>query len=173
MKLEGTENVVAAEQAGQLLTLWQGYASLLAGEASAQAEYQGLQHQIEESMTPAQLQAIAKLQLTTQDMGSAKGGMGAGPSDSTNSRRTRSAGTSSSSSSTSRRSSGAGFTGGPPGGGEMMIMGGPAGGLTTTQTAGSSASAPVTAQATGDISSRLVQAILEYLRGKLAVSAAG
>ena len=172
MQLEGTENVVAAEQAGQLLTLWQGYASLLAGDTSAEAEYQGLQHQIEESMTSAQLQAIAGLQLTTSDMSSALGAMGGGPSDAMNSRRTRSAGTSSSSSSTSQRSSGAGFSGGPPGGGEMMIVGGPPGGLTSTQTANTAASAPVTTQASGEINSGLVQAIIEYLQGKLGTSTA-
>ena len=55
MQLDGTENAVTAEQAGELLTLWQGYSSLLSGEYAAQEEYDGLQHQIEETMSAAQL----------------------------------------------------------------------------------------------------------------------
>lgn len=170
IQLDGTENAVTAEQAGELLTLWQGYASLLSGGYAAQEEYDGLQHQIEETMSAAQLQSIAKLELTADDMGSIMAKMGPVSE-------ARPARNPAGSSSSSRSSSG-GFggmpTGGgaPPmgGGGEMMILGGPAGGVTTTQAAGSSASAPVTARATGDINPGLVQAILEYLQGKLETS---
>jgi hypothetical protein len=167
MQLDGTENAVTAEQAGELLTLWQGYSSLLSGESPAQEEYKGLQHQIEETLTAAQLQSIAKLELTVDDMGSAMAEMG----PLSEARPARSSAGSSSSSSSSSGGFGGGPGGGMPtgGGAEILMMGGPPGGMESTASGGGGAdsSAPVSLQATGDINPQLVQAVIAYLQGKL------
>jgi hypothetical protein len=78
LKLDGTSTAVDAAQAAKLLPLWQAYSSLLGSSTAAEAEFSGLEHQIEAAMTPAQLEAIAKLKLTTSDTQSifAPGGAG-------------------------------------------------------------------------------------------------
>ncbi len=67
-KLEGTEQAVTAEQAAELLPLWQVYQSLTASDTAAQAEIDALVQQIQGTMTSDQIQAIATLNLTQQDM---------------------------------------------------------------------------------------------------------
>ena len=46
LKLEGTDQVVTASQAGQLLTLWQAYQSLSNSDTSSQVELEALVKQI-------------------------------------------------------------------------------------------------------------------------------
>jgi hypothetical protein len=65
MLLEQTENAVTPEQAAALLPLWQ---ALQAGGVTAQAEVNAVLKQIEGTMTSEQLQAIAAMQLTQEDM---------------------------------------------------------------------------------------------------------
>ncbi len=65
LKLEGTANAVTAEQARTLLPLWQLFqGSALRDDAERRATLVA----IEKAMTPAQLQAIAALQLTESDL---------------------------------------------------------------------------------------------------------
>jgi hypothetical protein len=78
IKLEGTANAVTTSQAATLLPLWQAYASLLSTSTSAQAEYEGLQNQIEAAMTADQLKAIDAMKLTQGDMQAAFQGFGGG-----------------------------------------------------------------------------------------------
>ncbi len=68
LKLDETEYAVTAEQAAELLPLWQVYQSLSASDTAAQEEIDALIEQIEETMTPEQDQAIAEMQLTQEDM---------------------------------------------------------------------------------------------------------
>lgn len=63
--LEGTEDAVTPEQAQALLPLWQA----LQGDAlQGQAEVNAVLGQIERAMTPAQLSAIAAMQLSRDDL---------------------------------------------------------------------------------------------------------
>ncbi|MBC7249211.1 MAG: hypothetical protein H5T62_02925 [Anaerolineae bacterium] len=64
LQLEGTENAVTPEQAKTLLPLWKA----LQGGVTAQAEINAVLKQIEGTMTQEQLQAIAAMQLTQEDL---------------------------------------------------------------------------------------------------------
>lgn len=64
MKLEGTANAVTPDQAAALLPLWQA----LQGGVTAQMEVNAVLAQIERTMTQEQLEAIAAMQLTTDDL---------------------------------------------------------------------------------------------------------
>jgi len=64
LQLEETENAVTPEQAATLLPLWQA----LRGGVTAQAEVDAVLKQIEGTMTPEQLEAIAAMQITQEDM---------------------------------------------------------------------------------------------------------
>jgi hypothetical protein len=59
---------IAADQAQELVPLWQAYRSLVTSETSAQQEREALLTQIEESMTAEQIEAIANMNLTATDM---------------------------------------------------------------------------------------------------------
>jgi hypothetical protein len=64
LQLEETGSAVTPEQAATLLPLWQA----LQGGVTAAAEVNAVLKQIEETMTPQQLLAIAGMQLTQEDM---------------------------------------------------------------------------------------------------------
>ncbi|MBU0703800.1 MAG: hypothetical protein KKC18_08020 [Chloroflexi bacterium] len=64
MQLEGTEYAITPEQATTLLPLWRA----MQGGVTAQVEVNALLKQIEGTMTQEQLQAIAAMQLTQDDM---------------------------------------------------------------------------------------------------------
>jgi hypothetical protein len=67
-KLEGTDNAITAEQAAQLLPLWQVYDQLSTSDTAAQEEVTALVEQIQETMTPDQMTAINAMNLTPQDI---------------------------------------------------------------------------------------------------------
>jgi len=64
LRLEGTANAVTAAQATRLLLLWQALKTLSASSTSATEEVTAVQNQISAAMDPAQVSAIAGLQLT-------------------------------------------------------------------------------------------------------------
>ena len=68
LKLEGTANAITAEQAKSLLPLWQAIVALSGTTTTAEAELTAVQNQIVAALTPAQLQAIGVLQLTTTQL---------------------------------------------------------------------------------------------------------
>ncbi len=68
LQLSGTPNAVNAEQAQALIPLWQAIIALSDGETTASEELTAVQDQISQTMTPAQLQAIAALQITNTDL---------------------------------------------------------------------------------------------------------
>ena len=116
--LEETEHVVTPEQAEALLPLWQ---ALQGGGVTIQKEIDAVLKQIEAAMTQEQLQAIAAMQLTQEDLqawmeeqgmgGGAPGGGPGGPGpggDMTDEEREA-----------ARATAQAGGGGMPPGGGEM------------------------------------------------------
>jgi hypothetical protein len=65
LRLAETEQAVTAEQAKKLLPLWQA----LRGGVTADAEVNAVLRQIEGAMTSDQLEAIAAMQLTQEDLG--------------------------------------------------------------------------------------------------------
>lgn len=68
LKLEGTPNAVTAKQASDLLPLWQVYSSLIISDTAAQQEKDALAQQIQETMSPPQIQAIDSLNLTQREI---------------------------------------------------------------------------------------------------------
>jgi len=67
LKLEGTDLAVDAQQASELLPLWQAYNELMTSDTAAQAEIDAVVTQIQETINPQQLQAITDMKLTQQD----------------------------------------------------------------------------------------------------------
>ncbi len=67
-KLEGTANAVTAQEAGQLLPLWQQVAQLSTKGDTNTADYTAVYKQIESAMTSSQIQAIQSMSLTAADI---------------------------------------------------------------------------------------------------------
>jgi len=67
-RLEGTEQAVDAKQAADLLPLWKAYRNMSSSTSSSLVEVQALLQQISGEMTEEQLNAIAAMELTAQDM---------------------------------------------------------------------------------------------------------
>jgi hypothetical protein len=68
IKLDGTKEAVTAEQAKELLPLWETLQVLTTSDTAATEEKDALVGQIQEAMTKEQTQAITSLGLTRQDM---------------------------------------------------------------------------------------------------------
>jgi hypothetical protein len=68
INLEGTDLAVDVDMAKQLLPLWQTLQSLESSDTAAAEEKTAALESIEETMTPAQIQAIRDMQLTQQSM---------------------------------------------------------------------------------------------------------
>ena len=108
-KLEGTPQAVTAQQAAQLIPLWQVYKDLSSSDTAAQEEIDGLVQQIQDTMTSEQMQAIQNMNLTRQDIFTVMQDQGI----------TQGRGQGNGNRSNSQNSNGGGFAlpdGGPPGG---------------------------------------------------------
>ena len=164
IKLESTTLAVNSDQADQLLPMWETLQSLASSGTSATQEVDAVVSQINDTMSAQQISSITAMNLTQQDLAAAVADAGT------------SATTSSSASTTSASSvqlqAGAAAQGGgnPPsdmgGGGMPASMGVQASGQTqtgTTQTV-TTQSAGTTAQ----ISSALINTLVEILRKKIA-----
>ncbi len=68
-KLEEGSIAADAEQAAELIPLWQVLKSLLESDTAAEEEIEALVSQIEETMTAEQIESIAAMELTREDMG--------------------------------------------------------------------------------------------------------
>ena len=81
LKLEDTNQTVSTEQATELLPLWQTMQVLSESDTAAQQEIEALITQIQETMTPEQMQDITDMNLTREDMMSLmqEQGLAAGP----------------------------------------------------------------------------------------------
>lgn len=66
--LDGIDNAIDAQAAAELLPLWKAVRSLSESESVAPEEIEAVFKQIEETMDPEQVQAIAAMQLTGADM---------------------------------------------------------------------------------------------------------
>lgn len=68
LKLEGTDLAITREQAANLLPLWKAAKTLAASDTTTQDEINALYQQIEEALTPEQLNAIKTMTWTTQEI---------------------------------------------------------------------------------------------------------
>lgn len=85
LSLEETESAINAALAAKLLPLWQAYQSLSNSDTAADAELNALLNQIQDTMNPEQVQAIAGMKLTDEgvdarfeELGIGFGGAGLG-----------------------------------------------------------------------------------------------
>ena len=76
LRLENTDMAVSAAQATDLLPLWKGYRSLSGSDAASSAELEALDGQILAAMTSEQIQAVAAMQLTREDLDAAMDELG-------------------------------------------------------------------------------------------------
>ena len=75
-KLEDTELVVTSEQAKSLLPLWQAVRSLSNSDTAASAEMAAVEQQIQDTLTPEQMDQINAMQLTRADLQTLAGELG-------------------------------------------------------------------------------------------------
>jgi hypothetical protein len=78
MLLEGTDEAVTQEQAGELLTAWQMMGALQESGTAAEAEVDAVLDQIQTAMTEEQIAAIKEMKLTPNslmEMAAQRGGM--------------------------------------------------------------------------------------------------
>lgn len=68
LQLQSTTQAVTFQQAQVLIPLWQAIVALSGDETTASEELTAVQNQIAEAMTPAQLEAIAKMQITNANL---------------------------------------------------------------------------------------------------------
>ncbi len=68
LRLEGTVHAVTPEQAQSLVMLWQALKTLSTDSTAAEEEVAAVQDQIVKAMTETQLQAIAAMRLTNDDL---------------------------------------------------------------------------------------------------------
>lgn len=167
LKLDETDNAVTAEQAQELLPLWETLQVLSESDTAAQQEMDALVEQIQETMTTEQRQAITAMNLTRADMqsilreqGLSLGGSQAGGQNNNFTGRNQNGG---------GGFGPGGFPGGaPPQGG---FPGGPGGG--GGQGSGLTPNQIATAQASRQQTSRvlvppmLINALIEYLQAKV------
>jgi hypothetical protein len=116
-KLDGSANDLSAEQAQQMLVLWQAYVQLTDSDTTATQEKEAVVSQIQSTLTSEQLAAIEALNLRARDVNDLMQEKGLSANASTDKTTTTS--------STSNR----GGMGGGPGGGGMPGGGMPGGGM--------------------------------------------
>jgi hypothetical protein len=166
IKLDGTDNAVTAEQAKELLPLWETLKDLYSSDTAATQEIDALTAQIQETMTAQQTQAITTLNLTRQDMFSVmqSAGTGFGNAQNGNSQN----GNSSNNSNRTFNPDGGGFQGPPPGGGfgpgsNANFQG--QGSRTQSSNSTSSSNSQTTVNP-NRIPTPLVQAVIDFLKKK-------
>ncbi len=152
-KLQGTGNAINATQAGALVPLWQAYAQLTSSNTAAQAEIDAVVAQVQQTLTPAQMQAITAMKLTRRDMytemsslGLTNGGASGTPGFSF-----------------TPRAGGTGGGGGFPGGG-FAGGGVPGAGGTTTRPTPNATQNALRAQYANRIPTALMNALISYLQ---------
>ncbi|MGZ9221082.1 MAG: hypothetical protein ACXW4Q_03160 [Anaerolineales bacterium] len=157
LKLAGTDQDISAEQAEDLILYWQVYKELGESDTVAQAEVDGLVAQIQETMTADQMQAIAAMQITQQDVFTSMQGATTVSSGSESS-------TVSLPSSENMPAGGPPADGGeaPMGGGMPADMSGGAPASSTDQTESMSANASLT-----KVPSALVDAVIQALQERI------
>ncbi len=186
LKLDKTTNAITTKEASDLLPLWETLQVLESSDTAATQEKDALVAQIQETMTKDQMQTIAEMGLTRQDMFAILQSQGQTFAFNAGQNGTGFAQNGSSSSNTTRRNFGngggggffAGGAGGPPSGGGGFGGGGnfQGQGTRTQSSNGSSTSSTQNSnrrQFTADpnrIPTPLIQAVIEYLKKKAGTS---
>ena len=148
-KLESTDKAVTAKQASELLPLWEVIKTMAASDTSAQEEVDAAIAQIRENLTPGQLQAIAAMKLTQQDLSAFEQSLSTG------------SGLKSTSQTTAGSKSNGGFGGPPDGGPGGDSLGGVVTGMSQTQ---SSTTGPKSVQAPIKVSSTMLEAVIKLMQ---------
>jgi hypothetical protein len=165
-KLEETDLALTSDEAAALLPLWQAVRALSASDTAASEELNAVVVQIQETMRPEQLNAIAGMQLTREDMSSLFQELGLAPVR---------AGQPGASGTPAPGAAGGGF---PPGGGFPGGDGFPAGGfpgggagqnLSPEQQATLQALRENNPNGGGGFNNRLVDELIELLEAKAEV----
>ncbi|MGB8212359.1 MAG: hypothetical protein WCE68_02260 [Anaerolineales bacterium] len=153
-KLQGTSNALTPTQAAALVPLWQAYAQLTSSNTAAQAEIDAVTTQIQQTLTPAQVQAITAMKLTRADLATTMTSLGitnGGANGTPGFRFTPGAG--------GGRGGGGFFVGGGGGGGGI-----PGGGGTTTRPTPNATALAYRAMYANRIPTALMNAIIAYLQ---------
>ena len=164
LKLENTSLALSADQADQLLPLWEALESLASSNAAASQEIEAVVSQIESSMSPQQVSSITTMKLTQQDLEAAilNAGVTTLASNSTNA-----------SSSQAQTGQGAPAPGSPDGGNPPGGPGNELSNLTGAQTTGQTQTGSLqavtgqTAVTTNQVSARLIDTLIELLKKKI------
>ena len=174
-KLEDTDLAVSAEQASQLLPLWQTLQELSTSNTAAKQEINAVVDQIKGSMTAQQLARISAMKLTQQDVMSLMSQAGGSPNGA-NATTTPMAmngfpgGTNSQGGGGGEGPSGGGPAGGPPAGGAPG-GGMPSGGGIDPGAMGGAGGASTTPQAVrqmpNQVPAPLLTALIELLQKKI------
>jgi hypothetical protein len=167
IKLESTALAVNADQAGDLLPLWETLQSLAVSSTAAAQEIDAVVSQIKSTMSAEQISGITAMNLTQQDLAAATADAGV---SSTTASSTSTTNSSAAQLQTGAAAAGAGNAGGgnPPadmGGNMAAITGAQAAGQAQTGTAQA-----VTGPSTGTInqvSPALINALVELLKKKI------
>ncbi len=69
LKLDDGDQAITKDEAATLLPLWQAYQNLSDSDSAAPAELTALVNQIQKNMQPGQVETIAAMQLTADDVG--------------------------------------------------------------------------------------------------------
>jgi len=153
LKLESTEKEVTAEQAPELLMIWQVYADLSQSDTAAQEEIDALAEQVQETLTADQIQAIRDMQITQQDAAALTQG---------------STVTSVSQTSSNTTTQAAGMpAGGPPDGGGIPSDFGGGAGATTSTNKTSNAQTNSSLKSSVGVPSALVEILIQALQKKI------
>ena len=123
--LKDTPQAVTAAQAAEMLPLWQALQSMTGATSTSEVEINALVTQIQQTMQPAQLEAIANLKITQESMAAAFQQLGLNnfPNRQNGTPVARTPGANQ-----GGGNGGFGPGGGGPGGGGFIIEGGPGGG---------------------------------------------
>ena len=168
LKLESTSQAVSADQAGQLLPLWETLQSLASSGTAASQEVDAVVSQIKSSMSTQQISSITAMNLTQQELAVAIADTG------TSSTNSSSANSTSANSAQIQAGAGAPAGGDPGGGNPPADRGGSLAGSTSAQSAGQSQTGltqAVTSQSAATSSQvpvALIQALVELLQKKIA-----
>ena len=168
LKLESTSQAVSANQAGQLLPLWETLQSLASSGTAASQEVDAVVSQIESTMSTQQVSGITSMNLTQQDLAAAIADTGTTTTNSS------SANSSNANSAQIQAGAGAPAAGDPGGGNPPVDMGGSLAASTGAQSTGQSQTGSTqafTSQSTATSSQvpvALIQALVELLQKKIA-----
>jgi hypothetical protein len=164
LKLDGTDHAVTAEQAAELLPLWETMKVLENSDTAAKEEIEALGTQIQETMTDGQMQAITAMSLTRQDMFAILQSQGGG----NGSNRQFNNSQSGNSPGNGNRNFGGGFGPGaggpPPDGGGFQGFGGQGQNRNASQIATAQAARQV--RSGNRIPAPLINAVIEFLKKK-------